>query len=121
MPLQIELPWPNTVLWPNVSRKTHWSKRGAVAREARAYAKYVTLELSARDRKLYKRVAYHLIVRVYPATARKFDLDGCLSACKPLLDGVCDALGIDDFSFNPITIFREPKEKEGRIVVEIRE
>ena len=119
--VQIELLWPASILWPNASRKVHWSKRGAVAREARAYARYVVLELPAIDRKIHKQKSYHLIVRVYPATARKFDLDGCLSALKPSLDGVCDALGIDDYTFNPITIFRELPEKPAKIIVEIAE
>ena len=35
---------------------------------------------------------------------RNRDLDGCLSACKAALDGIAQAIGVDDRYFRPITI-----------------
>ena len=44
-------------------------------------------------------------------------LDGCLSSAKAYLDGIADALGIDDSKFRPIMIDRQ--FGEARVIVTI--
>ena len=47
------------------------------------------------------------------------DRDNLLAACKPMLDGVADALGVNDSQFEPVTIRREYGKKPGAVRVEI--
>jgi crossover junction endodeoxyribonuclease RusA len=47
------------------------------------------------------------------------DTDNCLAAAKAGLDGMADALGINDRQFQPVTIYREYGAKPGKMIVEV--
>jgi len=50
---------------------------------------------------------------------RARDRDNLLAACKPMLDGVADALGVNDSQFEPMTIRRQYGKKPGMVLIEI--
>ena len=50
---------------------------------------------------------------------RHRDFDNCLASCKGLLDGVADALGVNDKRFEPILLKRGEVLKGGSVIVEI--
>jgi crossover junction endodeoxyribonuclease RusA len=50
---------------------------------------------------------------------RHRDADNCLAASKAGLDGVADALIVDDKRFQPITIYRVSGEKPGSLIVQL--
>jgi crossover junction endodeoxyribonuclease RusA len=56
---------------------------------------------------------------VHPTHRRARDRDNLLAASKPMLDGVVDALGINDSQFEPVTIRREYGKKPGGVRIEI--
>jgi hypothetical protein len=62
---------------------------------------------------------FEMVITFFQPDKRKRDRDNLLSAAKPQLDGVADALGINDFHFNPVTIRREYGMKPGFMLVEI--
>lgn len=41
----------------------------------------------------------HVSLTFHPADKRRRDLDGCIASCKAYLDGLADALGVDDNRF----------------------
>jgi Holliday junction resolvase RusA-like endonuclease len=47
------------------------------------------------------------------------DRDNLLAACKPALDGVADALEINDSQFDLVTIRREYGAKPGGVRIEV--
>ena len=47
------------------------------------------------------------------------DTDNCLAAAKAGLDGMADALGVNDRQFQPVIIFREYGSKPGKMIVEV--
>lgn len=53
-----------------------------------------------------------------PPDARKRDADGMLSSIKNFLDGISDAIGVDDSRFE-IAIRREPPTKGGSVRIEL--
>ena len=53
-----------------------------------------------------------------PPNNNKHDIDGCLSANKHALDGVADALQVDDSRFE-LELHKGEKIKGGMVVVEI--
>lgn len=52
---------------------------------------------------------------------RARDRDNLLAASKPSLDGIADALGVNDARFNPVIIRRGYSLKDGFVMVEIED
>jgi crossover junction endodeoxyribonuclease RusA len=51
---------------------------------------------------------------------RARDRDNLLAALKPSLDGIADALEVNDSQFDPLIIRREFGAKPGHVVVEVQ-
>lgn len=94
--MQVTLPWYPKQLSPNV--KTHW---GTKAKYARIYR----TEAWAQTRKALGIVNLKgdfpvtLTITFVPPSRRNYDLDNCLAAIKSGLDGVADALQVNDHRF----------------------
>jgi crossover junction endodeoxyribonuclease RusA len=113
----VKLPWPPRCLHPN--SRTHWAKRSPAAKKARSDALFLTLEAMVRGKPLFREAApVYVHMRFCPPNARKHDIDGCLSANKAALDGIADALGVDDSRFS-LTLERGPVIKGGAVDVVI--
>lgn len=56
----------------------------------------------------------------HPPTLRPYDLDGLHSRTKSGLDGLCDALGINDRQFRPVLVDMGPKHLGGMVVASLR-
>lgn len=115
MSLILRMPWPDSSLWPNRFSGKHWSTRHkakVAAREAGFYAvkqaKGASLDLSG---------TIPVSIVFCAPSARRFDLDGALSALKPTLDGIAAGLGIDDSKFRPILIDGRGTGKPGCILI----
>jgi len=58
-----------------------------------------------------------VLMRFYPPSKRHYDLDNLLASMKAGLDGMADALGVDDNIFRPsIEVMAEVR---GMVVVEV--
>lgn len=90
------LPWPPKELSPNA--RVHRLAKARVARTYREACWALT-----KQSKL-KPGGMHLKITFVPPTKQPRDLDNCLAAIKSGLDGVADALGVNDKAFRPITI-----------------
>jgi len=117
--LRIELPWPDKILWPNGSE----GNRHAKARHAKNNRKWgygAALFAMKQQGKFYsvaQRIPVKLIVHA-KAKGPLPDKDNCVSAAKHLLDGISDAIGVNDRRFaSPVVEFASPRD--GRFVVEL--
>lgn len=117
--LIITLPWPDTSLMPNRKNGRHWGGTQAAKVRARqdgyfgAQKALGTSELTSQDRMPVK------ITFVAP-DARRRDIDNMLACIKPQLDGIAQALRIDDSRFRPITLDDAMDTKKvGFLVVEV--
>ena len=111
--ITVRLPWPPKELW--VNRKAHWAERAPVAKKYRHDAHVLTrMEMNRRL------MANHLHLTFCPPDRRRRDLDGMLSAVKAGIDGISDALGIDDQYFS-LTLERGEPKKGGEVVAVITE
>ena len=100
----IELPFPAKDLWPNA--RPHWAAKARATKKHRAWA--YTATLAAKVPKPEGRVNF--ILTVHPRATRKIDADNCIAACKGYFDGIADALGVNDSTFNaPVVLFGTPK------------
>lgn len=112
--MTLELNWPPSVLWPN--GRAHWAVKNRAKRVARDTAYWVTR--AAPVVAVPDRGAIPVRLTFCPPTKRRYDLDNALAACKAALDGVAEALVVDDVRFAPVLV-RGDVCKGGKVVVEI--
>jgi crossover junction endodeoxyribonuclease RusA len=116
--IEVVLPFPDRRLNPNSSKGKHWASTVALRKAARVGAKLLALE-AADGVKLAMEGELALTVTFVQPDRRNRDRDNLLAACKPMLDGIADALGVNDNQFEPVTICREYGEKPGSVRVKI--
>jgi crossover junction endodeoxyribonuclease RusA len=97
--IKLTLGWPPSELSPN--KRLHWSK---VAKHKAAYREAcwaITLEQLGAQAKLNGNL--HLTLEFVPPDRRSFDRDNLVARMKSGLDGVADALKINDKQFTTLT------------------
>lgn len=117
--LRIELPWPDSSLMPNRKNGRHWTTVHHVKGAAVVIGRSRTI-LAMRETGYVPPVGkLPLQITFCAPDKRKRDLDNLLAAEKNFLDGISQALCIDDQHFEPITLKRGDVVKGGLVIVEI--
>lgn len=93
------LPWPNRLLSPNVPG--HWAAKARAKKAYRTACKRVVDEVDGLMPSMPPDGAVRVSMRFCPPDKRARDLDNLLASMKSGLDGVADALGVDDSVFRP--------------------
>lgn len=92
----INLPYPPAHCWPNSRSRSHWPKTNSV-KKARGWAFAETLAMGIRHGSLNGPWPLPIGFTVMPKTRGPCpDRDNCTAAAKAYLDGICEALGIND-------------------------
>lgn len=115
----VTLPWPSSRLSPNA--RLHWASLAAAKRKAKADASAATMAAcngGMREvRMSFRGIApIPLTITFYPPDNRRRDRDNMQFAMKAALDGVAEALGVDDYRFHPSYAFAAA-EKPGRVEI----
>jgi len=114
--VRVSLPWPDKVLSQNA--RVHWSKRARATKTARQHTGWATIRAMGTSRKPgWQRAKVSLTF--CPPDRRRRDLQNCIGAAKALIDGVADAIGVDDSLFDCSYQFGQPV-KGGAVIVSIR-
>jgi len=108
----INLPWPPKELSPNAS--IHWSKKAKYKKMYREACWVLTLETKLTVDTLGK---VPIEITFYPPDKRLRDADNMVASIKSGLDGVADALKINDKQFLPTFIFTD--EVKGMVSVRL--
>lgn len=117
--LTIILPWINPRLMPNRKNGAAWQSSHAAKVQARQDGALSALAALGKGT-LTPADTYPLSITYVAPDGRHRDLDNMLAASKAFLDGVAQALGVDDKHFRPITIdVARDTKKQGFILVEI--
>ena len=113
--ISVTLPWPPKELSPNA--RVHHKAKARVAKTYREAAWALT-----KAAKLTGQGAGSVALEItfYWPDRRKRDLDNCLASIKSGLDGIADALGINDRQWQDIRIRVSP-DIGGMVKVEIRQ
>lgn len=90
-PIEIKLPWPARALHSNA--RCHWSEKARAASKARKEAWALALEA-----KLPCWPQASILIEYWPAH-RRFDVHNVASSLKASIDGIADAMGVDDRAF----------------------
>lgn len=102
--IKVALPWPNRLLSPNA--RINWRARHSIARTARRVGFYAAFEKHKGFAKPKGSMDVQLVL--HPATRRSRDEDNIIASMKSYLDGIADALQINDARFH----FKEVVWKE---------
>ncbi len=113
---QIFLPWPSPKLSPNA--RQHWATLARAKREYR-HACYLAARKHGADRSFAESLTVK--ITIHPPDARRRDTDNILASLKSGLDGVADAIGIDDSRWTLIVSPVGEKRKGGVIILEVHE
>lgn len=115
--LRIELPWPETRLWPNRNLGQNWRYRQSAKADAKTTA--YLLAQQARGDEYMPGDSIPVTWTFHAPTRRKFDAGGVYGAMKAYEDGMASALLVDDSQFWPVTLKRGAPVKGGSVTVEI--
>jgi len=116
--MTVTLGWPSRALSPNA--RSHWA---ALARAKKAARKegYITTWMSQTRGTPYLSLdgaaSISIQVTFIPPGSRRRDLDNLIASIKPHLDGISDAIGIDDSRWIWAAPVIAKPEKPGRVVV----
>lgn len=113
MSMSVRLPWPPPALSPN--SRVHWRRRHAASKMMRHAAHALALEA-----KLVAPADGDIIIHLtlHPPVKRAHDRDNGMARCKAMLDGIADALRINDRRFKPTAEFGATVEG-GCVMLEI--
>lgn len=115
--LIIRLPFPPSSLFPNRKNGKHWATVEGAKSMAREGATDAAKQAASAFSDDGKDIAMS-IVFVAPDGHHR-DLDNCLAAAKPQIDGIADALGVNDKRFRPILLNYVKGDKPGAMLVAV--
>jgi crossover junction endodeoxyribonuclease RusA len=111
----IELPYPHKSLWPN--GRFHWSVKAREVKKHRRAAWAVALPM--RNSIMHGDGLIPIAIICHPkARGPAPDRDGIVSAAKSYIDGIADAIGINDCRFAAPTVEISP-DRSGKFVIHI--
>lgn len=105
----IELPWPSSKLSPNAP--VAWREKILIKKKYKRDCKMLSMGKKISGDKIPVKITFH------PPDNRKRDIDNMLASIKYGIDGMCEALGIDDNVLRPMTLDVGEKVKHGKIVI----
>jgi len=117
--LAVTLPFPAAKLNPNNSKGLHWAATSGLRKKAHAdgfcLARQVARQIG------WTPVTGELPLRVtFSVPDRRLrDRDNLMAAMKCALDGVAEALGVDDSQFEPTIVRRIYGTKPGAVHIEV--
>lgn len=115
--MKIDLPWPAKALWPN--GRAHYMAKAREVKKHRSWGNLAALEALGGTTFAHTGATIPITLHVHPKPKGPLpDRDNCIAACKSLLDGIADALGVNDSAFD-IQPVQFSDERDGRIVVEV--
>jgi crossover junction endodeoxyribonuclease RusA len=112
--MTVILGWPSRALSPNA--RSNWAVLAKAKRAARIEGYYAARWIGA---PVYGEAAVSIQVTFTPPNARRRDLDNLIASIKAHLDGISDAIGIDDSRWIWAAPVIAKPEKPGRVVVTI--
>ncbi len=112
--MKLLLPYPDKALWPN--GRPHWAVKHRATKRARQNAAWLAKASGASKLSL----PVEITITVFPQARGPLpDADNTTAASKALLDGVSDAMGVNDRDFPAPRVVFAP-ERTGHFEIEVR-
>lgn len=117
--LIIQLSWPEAALFPNAKGGKHWASFQAPKVRARQEGFFAAKQAIGTNTFIQQPRMAVKVTFGFP-DRRNRDIEGCLGAIKHHIDGIAQALGVDDKIFRPWTLDDAlDTKKQGFVLVEI--
>lgn len=113
----VRLPFPDPALSPNRAKGRAWQALLAKKLAARDAGFYATKQAATEFEAPSGDIALSLLFLT--PDKRRRDADNLLAASKSMLDGMADALGVDDRRFRPILVDWQPGPPGGALLVAV--
>lgn len=97
--MEITFPWPPRQLNPN--HHCHWRVKARFAKAYRHAWRLLALQAKAKVADELKNEPLEIVVTFHPPDRRVRDRDNCISSIKSGMDGLADALRMNDRHFVP--------------------
>lgn len=111
---EIFLPWPDKRLSPN--SRHHWAQVARAKKAAKRTAHYTVLEAGIGK---IETTAVNVKLSFYPPSKRHYDADNLIASHKAALDGIAEAIGVDDSKFIISATPHGPVEQNGMVKVSL--
>lgn len=111
--IEIQAPWPSAILSPNSSES--WKAKIQPKKKSKTDGYFTGKE----NPMIFKDGHIPIHIVFYPPDNRHRDADNMLSSLKSFLDGLCQAWGINDKRFRPITIDVGEPVKNGKVLIRL--
>ena len=114
--IEVTLPWPHRDLSPNA--RAHYQEKAKKVKRYRADSKLLCTGLVQATAGVPESV--HATLTFHPPDKRRRDMDNMLASLKPGLDGVVDAIGVDDSKWT-LTLQRGEPVPGGCVHISVEE
>lgn len=112
---ELVLLWPDKALSPNA--RVHWAKK---AKAAKCYRNHAFVNCRMKKLSAPETIGkLHVWIDFYPPDKRRRDSDNLLASIKNALDGIAEALGVDDSRFVCHPWIKDQVGKDGAVRVRI--
>ena len=111
---QLTLSWPARALW--INQRSHWAVKNRAQQALKREAWVLALSAGWNHAPIGTASVLIDLTFCAPTRTSRYDLDGALTAMKGALDGLAEALGVDDKLFVPV-LRRGDKSKSGGVIV----
>ena len=100
--IEVVLGWPPSDLSPN--KRLHWAKLAAAKKQYRQKCNSVAKEQLKKFKKITENIPERLVLEMtfIPPDKRSYDRDNLVARMKSGIDGLADALKINDKRFNTV-------------------
>lgn len=115
----IKLPFPAPELFPNRKNGKHWTVTSTVKTAQKDAAYLLTKQAMHTTKSEFPEGSIPLSLVYLTPDKRKRDADNMLAASKALLDGMAQALGVDDSRFKPILVDWVQGPKGGALIAAV--
>ena len=103
---RVQISYPKPILSPNY--RAHGARKGAAGKKHREEATWAAKAVGVRQNAFIgDEIKVHLVF--HPRAVRKRDQDNAIASMKWALDGISNALGVDDSLFRITAEFAEPR------------
>ena len=95
----VTLPFPGTTLSPNA--RVHWAALAKAKKKSRSTAFVLATNQLGKEgvHRLCAQETINIQLTFHPVARYRYDQDNLLARMKSALDGIADAIGVDDYAF----------------------
>ena len=118
--IEVTLPWPAPQVFPNYRQSHHWRKYWKQVKQQRETAFILAAEQIGRQTVPRDREGmWSAHLDIFPPNLIRRDEDNMEGACKSAVDGIADALRVDDSRFRTTRTIHPPRRPHGAVVVTV--